>query len=254
MPIAITRPVSPAIVRCELTHLERQPIDAARAAAQHGHYEQVLAELGCQVISLPVEPELPDSVFVEDMALVLPELAVITRPGAPSRRPEVEAVAQELERHRPLAFITPPATIDGGDVLQIGRRILVGLSSRTNAAAVEQLTTLLRPHGYAVEGVRFEGFLHLKSVVTQVGPETVLLNPACVEPATFAGLERIAVDPAEPQAANGLPVGDAVIFPEAYPRTAERLELAGLHLVRIDLSELAKAEAAVTCCSLILEE
>jgi len=249
---AITRQVSPAIARCELTHLERVPIDASLAAAQHREYERCLGDLGCVVVSLPAEPGLPDSVFVEDTAVVVDELAVMTRPGAVSRRPEAASVARVLVPYRPVATITAPGTLDGGDVLRLGRRVLVGSSSRSNPEGVAQLRALLAPHGYTVEAVPVAGCLHLKSAVTEVALGTVLLNPAWVDPAAFAGLTRVEVEPAEPYAANALLIGRTVIFPTAFPRTAARLERAGVRLRLLDVSELAKAEGAVTCCSLIV--
>ena len=250
--LAITRAVSSALARCELTHLAREPIDVARARAQHAAYERALAALGCRVVSLPAEPDLPDSVFVEDTAVVVDELAVITRPGAASRRPETAAVARERANDRPLAEIVAPGTLDGGDVLRLGRRVLVGRSGRSNDAGIAQLAALLHPHGYTVEGLPVSCCLHLKSAVTQVAPDAVLLNPAWVDPAVFAGWRAIEVDPSEPYAANALLIGDAAIYPLAFPRTASRIERAGVHLVTLDVSELAKAEGAVTCCSIVL--
>jgi dimethylargininase len=250
--LAITRGVSPALARCELTHLAREPIDGARAAAQHAAYERTLAGLGCAVVSLPAALDLPDSVFVEDTAVVVDELAVITRPGAASRRPETAAVARELARHRPLAEIAAPGTLDGGDVLRLGRRVLVGRSGRSNDAGIAQLAALLCPHGYTVEGIGVHGCLHLKSAVTQVAPDAVLLNPAWVDPAAFAGHRVLEIDPSEPYAANALLLGDAAIHSAAFPRTSARLERAGVRLVTVDVSELAKAEGAVTCCSILV--
>ena len=249
---AITRKVSPALARCELTHLDREPIDVARASTQHDAYERRLESLGCRVVSLPAEPELPDSVFVEDVAIVVDELAVVTRPGAASRRPETASVARALATHRPLAEIAAPGTLDGGDVLRLGLRLLVGESGRSSDAGIEQLATLLRPHGYSVEAIGVHGCLHLKSAVTQVAPDAVLVNPAWVDRAAFAGWRVIEVDPNEAYAANALLIGDTAIYPTAFPRTAARLERAGIRLVMVDLSELAKAEGAVTCCSVIL--
>ncbi len=254
MPIAITRRISPSLARCELTHLSRELIDLERARAQHASYEDCLRSLGCTVLTLPPDPDLPDCVFVEDTAVVVDELAVITRPGAPSRRRETEAVAAALGGHRELAFITEPATLDGGDVLRIGRRIFVGLSSRTNAEGAAQLEERLSPHGYTVETLTVGGCLHLKSAATEAAPGTVLLNPSWVDAAAFTDFRVVAVDPSEPGAANGLLVGETTLFPSAYPRTAARLEEAGARLVRVDVSELAKAEGAVTCCSLILNQ
>jgi dimethylargininase len=251
---AITRKVSPAITRCELTHLQRELIDVARAVHQHGKYERCLAELGCRVVSLPAEPDLPDSVFIEDTAVVVEELAVMTRPGAEPRRPEVASVARVLADYRPVKAIEAPGTLDGGDVLRVGRRVFVGVSGRSNRAGIRQLRTFLAPHGYDVTALGISGCLHLKSAVTQVAPDAVLLNPGWVEPAAFAGFRRIEIDPAEPYAANALLIGDAVLYPSAFPRTAARLEGEGIRLISVDVSELAKAEGAVTCCSLLLEQ
>ena len=252
MPIAITRNVSPAITRCELTHLQRQAIDVAVAARQHEAYERCLTGLGCRVLSLPAEPGLPDSVFIEDTAVVLDQLAVVTRPGAASRRAETPAVARVLAEYRPVAAIRAPGTLDGGDVLRVGPRVFVGLSARSSEDGIQQLRALVSPHGYGVEALPVTGCLHLKSAVTQVAPEVVLLNPEWVDPAAFDRYGRIEVDPSEPYAANALLIGDAVLYPTAFPRTAARLERAGIRLAPVDVSELAKAEGAVTCCSLIL--
>lgn len=253
MRIAITREVSPAIGRCELTHLARQPIDVELARAQHSAYQACLASLGCQVQTLPAAADLPDSVFVEDVAVVLDELAILTRPGAESRRPEVGPIAQALRPYRPLHAIQAPGTVDGGDVLRVGRRLYVGLSSRSNTAAIEQMRALLAPYGYTVQGVPVAGCLHLKSAVTQVAERTLLINRAWVDPAAFGDLELIDVDPAEPYAANALWVGGALIYPAAFPATRHRLEARGLAVHTVDVSELAKAEGAVTCCSLVFE-
>ena len=249
---AITRQVGPDIASCELTHLARVPIDVARAATQHRAYESCLRELGCTVVSLPVEPGLGDAVFVEDTAVVVDELAVVTRPGAASRRPETASIARALAPYRPLAAIRAPGVLDGGDVLRLGRRVLVGASSRSDPEGIGQLRALLAPHGYTVEAVPVAGCLHLKSAVTQVAPDTVLLNPSWVDPAAFAGLARIEVDPAEPYAANALLLGEVAVYPEAFPRTAARLARAGVALRLVDVSELAKAEGAVTCCSILV--
>jgi dimethylargininase len=166
MLLALTRAVPPSIGRCELTHLAREPIDYARAVAQHAQYEAALTELGCRVERLPEAPELPDSVFVEDAAVILDDLAILMRPGALSRRPEVEAMAAALAPHRPLASIEAPGTMDGGDVLVTPGQVFVGISGRTNEAGVEQLRALIAPHGFAVAAVPVTGCLHLKSAVT----------------------------------------------------------------------------------------
>jgi dimethylargininase len=249
---AITRKVSDAIVRCELTYMPREPIDVGLALRQHEGYERCLAEIGCTVVSLPAEPDLPDAAFVEDTAVVVDEVAVTARPGVESRRPEVASVARALAQFRPTVAIEAPGTLDGGDVLCLGTRLFVGLSGRTNVAGIDQLRSAVAPFRYTVEALPVKGCLHLKSAVTQVAADTVVFNPRWVDGAAFEGLRRIEVDPAEPHGANALLVGGTVMYPAAFPRTAARLERAGIPLVRLDLSELAKAEGAVTCCSLIL--
>jgi len=243
--------VSPAIGRCELSYLGREPIDVALAERQHLAYERCLADLGCAVTSLPSEPALPDSVFVEDTAIVLDELAVVTRPGAVSRRPETASVAAALAPWRALLHLGPPGTLDGGDVLVVGRRIFVGRSLRSDEAGCGQLRDLLGPRGYAVVPVPVRGCLHLKSAVTALPGDRLLANRSWVDVTAFAGLGIIDVDPAEPHAANALRIGDSVVFPAAFERTRRRLEGAGIRVVTVDVSELARAEGAVTCCSLV---
>ena len=248
---AIARAVSSALGRCELSHIPREPIDVARASIQHRDYLRVLESVGCDVQTLPEEREMPDSVFVEDVAIVLDEVAVLTRPGAPSRRPEVASVADLLRQHRPLLAIEAPATLDGGDVLRMGHTIYVGQSARSNPAGIAQLRELLIPYGYAVEGVVTRECLHLKSAVTALSDDSVLLQPAWVDREHFANFRVIEVDPAEPHAANVLRIGDALIMPANFPRTRQRLLDAGFKVTAVDVSELQKAEGAVTCCSLV---
>lgn len=253
MPLAFTRPVPPSIVRCELTHLERVPIDVARAAAQHAAYEAALRSAGCEVRHLPAAPDLPDSVFVEDTAVVVDECAVIARPGAPSRRGETRSVAEALHALRELYAIEPPGTLDGGDVLRVGRQLFVGLSTRTNAEGVRQLRALLAPHGYSVSCAEVRDCLHLKTAATPLGDDLLLLDPQRVDGRAFGGVSWVEVAPDEPQAANVLAVGRTVICSDAAPQTRRLLEARGWRVLPLDVSELAKAEAGVTCCSLILE-
>jgi len=248
---AITREVSPSIQHCQLTHLTRKSIDVEAARLQHSQYQRCLAKLGCDVHCLPVEPDLPDSVFVEDTAVVLDELAVITRPGPESRRPETASVAKALKPHRELRPIESPGTIEGGDVMQIGKKLFVGLSGRTNAVGIEQLRAHVLPLGYTVEGVELKGCLHLKTAVCPVASNTLLINRAWIDTGAFADMELIDMDPSEPFGANALWVGQAVIYPLAYSATQKRMEDRGIIVATVDASELAKAEGGVTCCSLI---
>jgi dimethylargininase len=248
---AITREVSPSINNCELSFHARQPIDVAKAIAQHQAYQDCLAQLGVQVVSLPAEPDLPDSVFVEDAAVIVDEVAVITNMGAPSRRPEARSIADALSPYRPIRFITDPATLDGGDVLRIGRRIFVGLSKRTNRAGFAQLRDILRAYGYEVEAVEIRGCLHLKSACSQVGSDAVLVNRSWIDVEPLRGYELIDVPAEEPAGANTLLINDVVIIPESFPKTRVLLEEQGSRVRTIDLSELQKAEAGVTCGSVI---
>lgn len=253
MRIAITRGVGTGLADCELTYLSRDEIDLERARSQHSRYAASLTASGCQVVALPEEPAFPDAVFVEDVAVVLDELAVLARPGAESRRGEVAGVAQVLAGYRRVRSILEPGTLEGGDVLRVGKAIYVGVSGRTNTSGVEQLAELLADLGYSVTPIEVHGCLHLKSAVTQVDDGALLINPEWVDPADFTSFELVEVDRHEPFAANALRVGRRLIFPSSFPRTRAKLEALGLAVTSIDVSELQKAEGGVPCCSLIFE-
>jgi dimethylargininase len=234
--------------------LQREPIDYARAVAEHEQYEAALRELGCKVERLPDAPDLPDSVFVEDAVVVFDDVAVVARPGAASRRPEVDAMAAALAPHRPLAFIETPGTLDGGDVLITPGRVFVGISGRTNEEGVRQLRAIVAPRGFEVIAVPVTGCLHLKSAVTLASlPGLLVINPDWVDAARFTNFVLIEVDPSEPAAANVLRVGARVICAAEHPKTRARLEAAGLQPLPVPAGELAKAEGGVTCCSVILD-
>jgi dimethylargininase len=246
---ALTREVSPAIVNCELEFLERQPIHFALAQEQHRQYQKCLVELGVQVEQLPAAPDMPDGVFVEDPAIVLDEIAVITRMGAASRRQESETVAQALAQYRELRYIQEPATLEGGDVMRVGKTLYVGYSRRTNIAGVQQLAAMVHPMGYFVVPVEVRGCLHLKTACCFIGDDTLLANRAWMDPDALCGLKIL--DVPEPPGANALRIGDTVLMPSAFPRTREMLERSGFRVRTADNSELLKAEAGVTCTSLI---
>src|SRR3989454_8042935 len=250
---AITRAVSPALSRCELTFLERKPIDHAKAAGQHQDYEELLRRLGARVMSLPAEPDLPDSMFVEDPAIVLDELAVILPLGTETRRREAQSLAQPLSRFRKLEYVSLPGTLEGGDVLRIGRKLFVGLTQRSNVEGFRQLAAILARYNYEVIAVPVTGCLHLKSAVTHLGRNTLLANRAWFDSEPLAGHEWIDVDPAEPHAANALALGGTIIFPASFPRTRARIEGRGFSVTSIDISELQKAESGLTCSSLLFE-
>src|ERR1700682_4699948 len=248
---AITRAVSPAIIRCEISFIDRKPIDLAIAQDQHRIYQTLLKKLGARVLSLPAEPALPDSMFVEDPAIVLDELAVILPLGTSSRRPEASSLANALSSFRKLSYVTLPGTLEGGDVLRIGRKLFVGLTRRSNTEGIRQFAAILAPHNYEVIAVPVTGCLHLKSAVTYLGRNTLLANRAWFNTTPLAGHEWIDVDPAEPHAANALALADTIIFPASFPRTCARIEGRGFHVTSIDISELQKAESGLTCSSLL---
>jgi len=250
---AITRAVSPDLADCELTFLARREIDVAKAIEQHRGYEECLARLGVRVTRLPAEPGLPDSVFVEDTAIVLDELAVITRPGATSRQAETESIADALSEFRPLKFIQPPATIEGGDVMRVGRALFVGLSARTNSEGVSQLREIVGPYGYRVETIETTGCLHLKTGCAYLGDQTILANRNWINVQPLAGFDLINAPEDEPWAANTLTIGDTVLTPSGFPRTRALIEERGFKTQAVDISELRKAEAGLTCLSLIFK-
>ena len=250
---AITRRVSPAIVRCELSFIDRKPIDLALAQQQHHAYETLLAQLGAQVISLPAEPDLPDSMFVEDPAVVLEELAVIFPLGTKTRRGEAASLALEVAKYRKLAYVQLPGTLEGGDVLRIGRKLYVGLSKRSNAEGIRQLAEIVKPQGYKVISVPVTGCLHLKSAVTWISDNTLLANRSWFDAQSFDGYDWIDVDPSEPHAANALALGGTIILPASFPKTRGRIGSLDFRVTTLDISELQKAESGLTCSSLLFE-
>lgn len=250
---AITREINPALQECELTHLARVNIDLELARQQHRQYQSALSSLDCDIRTMATEPGLADSVFIEDTALVLNELAVLCRPGTASRRPEVRAVKRLLKQYRKLESIQAPGTLDGGDLLHIGKVIYAGLSTRSNESGIEQLRNILSAYGYRVETVATTRCLHLKSAATQIADGTLLVNPEWISLSAFKEYELVSVDKEEAAAANALLLGPGLIYPSSFPRTAEKLSIRGINVTPVDMSELQKAEGAVSCCSLIFE-
>jgi dimethylargininase len=250
--VAIVRELSRSLARCEITHIAREPIDFERALRQHEAYVAGLERNGIEVVRLPADERHPDGCFVEDAAVVLDELAVIGMPGAPSRRGETAAVEAALRAFRGrIERLSLPATLDGGDVLVHGRRVFVGRTTRTNEAGIDALQGALAPFGYEVISVAVSGCLHLKSAVSAIDGRTLLANRDWFDAIPFSGVELVDVDASEPGAANVLPVGDELWAHPGHPRTFERLARLGLPVVAMDVSEFLKAEAALTCKSLI---
>jgi dimethylargininase len=236
---------------CELTFLPRVRVDIGLARQQHQQYQSALSSLGCEVVVVPTEPGLADSVFVEDTAMVLDEIAVLCRPGVTSRRPEVAAVERVLQQYRALAAIEAPGTLDGGDLLRIGKVIYAGLSTRSNQSGIKQLRSIVADYGFSVKMVETKKCLHLKSAVSEVAPGLLLINSEWISSAAFGDYELIDVDKEEAHAANALLVGPSVIYPSSFPRTMEKLVALGIGVTPVDVSELQKAEGAVTCGSLV---
>jgi dimethylargininase len=228
------------------------PIDVGRARDQHAGYERALESAGCTVHRLSAQDALPDAVFIEDTAIVLDEIAIIARPGAESRRAETAGIEEVLKRYRLLGHITAPGTVDGGDVLVAGRMVFVGQSVRTNPEGIEQLRRIVEYFGYTVQAVPVAGCVHLKSAVTAAGNGMLVMNPAWIDPGEFSGFEIIEVPEDEGAAANVLAVNGRVLCAEGFPRTREGLERRGVQTTAVDVSELAKAEGAITCCSLLV--
>ncbi|WP_028970373.1 dimethylarginine dimethylaminohydrolase family protein [Sphingomonas sp. URHD0057] len=247
---AFTRAVSPRIAECELTHLDRVPIDPAKAVAQHAAYERALADAGFEIVRLPELADDPDAVFVEDTALILGDHAVITRPGAASRIGEVDSTAAGLADYFELHRIAH-GHVDGGDVLRIGKLLYVGVSTRTDRAGIDALAAIANAIGYEVAAAEAGACLHLKTGAIYAGNGVLLYNRQAIDPGQFAGVEPLPVDEAEPTAANCVRAGDRLILPAGNPRTADALRGRGFKVVEVDVSELQKAEAGVTCMSLI---
>ncbi len=250
---AITRQVSSALASCELSFIERKPIDMEKARAQHHAYEELLAKLGAKVISLPEEPELPDSMFVEDPAIVLDEVAVICPLGTESRRKEAATVAAALEKFRRLAYVKLPGTLEGGDVLRVGKKVFVGDTARSNPEGIRQLAVILEHYGYEVTAISVTGCLHLKSAVTSLGRNTLLANREWFGWKRMEGFEWVDVDPSEAHAGNALAIGESVVFPASFPKTVAKIEAGGFRVLPLDISELQKAESGLTCSSLLFE-
>jgi dimethylargininase len=250
---AITRKVSSSLPNCELSFIERQPIDMEKARAQHHAYEALLEKLGAKVISLPEEKDLPDSMFVEDPAIVLDEVAIICPLGTEARRKEALSLAAALEPFRKLAYVKLPGRLEGGDVLRIGKRIFVGLSQRSNAEGIRQLAVITEHYGYDLTAVPVKGCLHLKSAVTYLGRNTLLGNREWFQSMRFEGFDWVEVDPEEPHAGNALAIGESVVFPASFPKTCARIEAKRFDLESLDISELQKAESGLTCSSLLFD-
>ena len=250
---AITRSVSLSLPQCELSFLDRRPIDVKLAISQHNEYCKILESFGARVIKLPPDEHLPDSVFVEDVAVVLDEIAVITNPGSQRRRNEVDSVASVIKRYRPTHRITAPGTVDGGDVMRIGHRLFVGISRRTNEDGANQLERIVTRFGYEVMKVPVTDALHLKSAASHLGGGTLLANRGWLDASRLAGFDIVDVPDAEPWAADTVLLNDMVLIPASFRATAALLRSLGFRIGQLDVSEFLKAEAGLSCLSLLFK-
>jgi dimethylargininase len=224
--------------------------DAAKTRQQFDAYVSTLLGLGLVVTTLPEQPAYPDSHFVEDTAVVGPEFALLTHPGAPSRRGETTTIEPELWRHRTVTRMSAQAHMDGGDVLMVEKRFFVGLTSRTNEAGVRELAALVEPFGYQVDAIEVSAGLHLKSIVNYVGRNTLVLNEEGTRHPSFAGFKHLVLHPEEEYAGNTLWINDTLLTPMGYPHTLAQLQSLGLPILQLDTSEIKKMDGGLTCLSL----
>lgn len=250
---ALTHLPSPTLQSCELTFLESAPIDMGLALSQHRAYQAMLARHGAKVVVLEENLSLPDSVFVEDPIIVLDEVAIVTPMGVASRRKESEALARYFGAIRPLKHISQPAKLEGGDVLRIGKQLLVGLSPRTNPEGISALEAIVSPYGYTVRAVGVPGCLHLKTGCTALDAHTLLVNPAWVDVSALEGFKLVEVPKEEPFGANVLPLGDTLCMNAAFTQTLALVKNLGYAVDAVDISEFVKAEAGLTCMSVLFE-
>ncbi len=249
---ALVHVPSPRMNEAVRTHVAHEEIDFARVVEQHAGYCRMLEGCGVAVHVLDDNRDEPDAVFVEDTAVVLDELAILASMGTPSRAREPARIEPALRRFRSeVVRIESPATLEGGDVLRVGKKLLVGLTSRTNGRGVAALSEIVRPRGHVVVPVRVSGCLHLKTACTALPDGTLLLNPAWVDLGALLDFELLAVHDDEPDAANVVLAGDVVCTGAASPGTVAELRRRGFDVRTTDLSELAKAEGSATCLSLL---
>jgi dimethylargininase len=233
-----------------VTHISRMPVDMELARSQHAAYADALAASGWAIRAAPAADDCPDSVFVEDTVVICEDLAVLTRPGAAVRRPEVDGVAQTVRSlGLRTARIEEPGTLDGGDVLQAGSTVYVGRGGRTNGEGIRQLRALLAPLGRTVVGVPLGKVLHLKSAVTALPDGTFLLLPELVPAELFPAVRPVT----EEGGSHVVPLGgDRVLIAASAPRTAGLIEDRGFTPVVVDISEFEKLEGCVTCLSVLV--
>jgi len=235
-----------------MTTSDLGPPDAERMLAQHREYVRILGSLGIEIIMLDADEHYPDACFVEDTAVVTPRAAVVTRPGAPSRRGEEDTVEPCLAAHRSVARIEAPGTVDGGDVLVMGGRVLIGLSERTNEEGAAQLSGIFETHGMQCTTLDAGDGLHLKSSINALGDYCLLVTPEFAELPELSTFERVVVPAGETYAGNSLWVNDHVLVPAGFPATRDLIERVGTKTIETDVSEFRKMDGGLTCLSIRL--
>ncbi len=234
-----------------ISHANMGKPDYALAVKQHEHYIQALQSCGLEVIVLPPDEAFADSTFIEDTCLITGRCTVITRPGAVSRRGEIRAVSRAMARFdRPIAGIKAPATLDAGDVMMVKDYFYVGLSDRTNAAGVNQLTEILAPHGYSVSAIGLTSVLHLKTGISYLENNCLLAWGEFLDKPELTGFKILAVDDAEAYAANCVWINDRVLVPKGYEKTRAMIEDQGYETIAVDVSEFRKLDGGLSCLSL----
>ncbi|MFN0020601.1 MAG: dimethylarginine dimethylaminohydrolase family protein [Pirellulaceae bacterium] len=252
--IALTHKPSPNMQACERTFVSEVHINVGLAAQQHQAYCAALSDCGAEVTVLDVNWNMPDGAFIEDTAVVLDEVAILCSMGAASRQREPAGIEKVLREFRPIERIELPATLEGGDVLRIGRRLLVGQSSRSNAAGIAAVQQIAGRFGYQVTPIPVQGSLHLKTACTALPDGRLLINPAWIDERTLTDFDLIPIPEAEPWGANVCLVGQSVILPAAHVQTAKLISRLGFASKPVEISEFSKAEGGVTCLSLLLNE
>ncbi|WP_263832121.1 dimethylarginine dimethylaminohydrolase family protein [Sulfurospirillum oryzae] len=253
MLMAITHLPSPNLQNCELTFLESEAIDIEKANVQHQNYRSMLERCGAKVITLDENIALPDSVFVEDPIIVFDEVAVLTSMGVESRRAESASMGKVFSQYRKIERITLPAKIEGGDVLKVGKKIFVGESSRTNQEGIQALEAIIKPLGYEVIAVKVFGCLHLKTGVTALDNQTIFINSNWVDVEAFKGFSKIEALSDEPFGVNVLKIGNILCMNEAFPKSIALVKSLGYRVETVNISEFVKAEAGLTCMSVLFK-
>jgi len=248
---ALVRRPSPRLDSGIVTHIERKPVDVARAVGQWQDYVDALNGCGWSTIEVPPADDCPDSVFVEDTMLAFGDLAIVSRPGAQARRPEIDVMPELLASlGMTVAHIREPGTVDGGDVLKVDDTVYVGSGGRTNAAGIQQMRRLLEPVGARVIAVPVTKVLHLKSAVTALPDGTIIgFEPIVDDPRIFPSFRAM---PEESGAHVVVLDAESVLMAADCPQSAALVRSLGYDVVTVDITEFEKLEGCVTCLSVRL--